>query len=569
MTNRTRMTHRLHPGSGLRRRMTQGCALPLVIAACHVTVVAAQSSIPPSPPPGPSPLLQNPQQGATPTTLAPSPTLSLPQSPTPVPAPSIPAGSPVRIGGGAMTPVAPFSTPPPGPVIPRSGLWIQQTPGGLPGPSEDPLHVDPASDPILQLARAESPIADFRSQIALAVRRNPSLEESLAQRDEAAAVRDEARARRYPVADFSLSTFKIVSRAFSNDPQNVLERSRPESRTDGSIRIQQPIVDFGASGSRIAAGDARLQAALASMEDISSQVALRAVAVWYNVYGYRALVRLAEAFASSQRDLRSRLQERVTQGYAAQGDIAQVDSYVASSDAQLADFRRSAASAEAQYAAVIGSAAPATLGRAPAPDLSQVNRLHLRDDIAALPTVRAAGALAGAARRDVGALRSDRLPQLTAGLDAGRYGVLENARDYDVRANLTLSMRLGGGAAQRVRQAQARAHGADARLQRTRQDAERDAEIALSDIAALEQAKAAIESNYLASRQSRDVLAERFRVSRGTLFDLLSAENNYFGVTVRYIQTVTELDTARYVLLARTGKLLATLQIDPAALDAR
>ncbi len=514
-------------------------------------------------------MLQNPQQGATPTTLAPSPTLPPAAVPSPVPAPSIPAGSPVRIGGAPSITTTPAYVLPQAPVIPRSGLWVQQVPGGLPAPSEDPLRIDPASDPILQLARAETSLPEFRNEIALAVRRNPSLDESLAQRDEAAAVRDEAKARRYPVADLSLSTFKIVSRAFSNDPQNVLERSRPESRTDGSIRIQQPVVDFGASGSRIAAGDARLQAALASMEDISGQVALRAVAVWYNVYGYRALVRLAEAFASSQRDLRSRLQERVTQGYAAQGDVAQVDSYVASSDAQLADFRRSAASAEAQYTAVIGSAPPASLGRAPAPDLTQVTRSHLRDDVAALPTVRAAGALAGAARRDVSALKSDRLPQLTAGLDAGRYGVLENARDYDVRANLTLSMRIGGGADQRIRQAQARAHGADARLQRTRQDAERDAEIALSDIAALEQAKAAIESNYLASRQSRDVLAERLRVSRGTLFDLLSAENNYFGVAARYIQTVTELDTARYVLLARTGKLLATLQIDPAALDAR
>ena len=147
--------------------------------------------------------------------------------------------------------------------------------------------------------------------------------------------------------------------------------------------------------------------------------------------------------------------------------------------------------------------------------------------------------------------------------------MLENARDYDVRANLTLSMRLGGGVGQRIRQAEARAHGANARLDRTRQDAERDARIALSDIAALEQAKAAIEKNYIASRQSRDVLAERFRVSRGTLFDLLSSENNYFGVAARYIQTVTELDTARYVLLARTGRLLTTLQIDPAALDSR
>ena len=347
----------------------------------------------------------------------------------------------------------------------------------------------------------------------------------------------------------------------------MLERSRPDSRTDGLIRIQQPVIDFGASNSRIAAAEARIKASLAGQDDVSAQIALRTISVWYNVYGYRALVRLGEVFADSQRDLRARIQERVGQGYAAQGDVAQVDSYVAASDAQLADFRRALANAEAQYLGLVGAPAPADLGRAPVLDAGPIVVTGLRDDIAVLPTVRVAAAQAGAARRDADALRSDRLPQLTAGVDAGRYGVIENRRDYDVRANLTLSMRLGGGAAERVRQAEARVHGADARLDRIRQDAERDARIALSDIAALEQARTAIERNYIASRQSRDVLAERFRVSRGTLFDLLSAENNYFGVAARYIQTVTELDTARYVLLARTGRLLRALQIDPATMD--
>ncbi|WP_440978509.1 TolC family protein [Sphingomonas pseudosanguinis] len=515
--------------------------------------------------PGPSPLQQNPQIGATPTRLPPSPTLAPAGDPASLPAPSIPAGSPVRIGGMPAPPAAPMASP--APVIPRSGLWVQNVPGGLPAPSEDPLRIDPATDPILRLAQTQTPLDGFRRAVAQAVRRNPSLAETAAQAEEAAAARDEAQARQYPTADLSLSTFKIVSRAFSNDPGNVLERSRPDSRTDGLIRIQQPVVDFGASNSRIAAAEARIKASMAGQDDVSAQIALRTISVWYNVYGYRALVRLGEVFAESQRDLRARTQERVGQGYAAQGDVAQVDSYVAASDAQLADFRRALANAEAQYLGLVGAPAPADLGRAPVLDAGPIAATGLRDDIAVLPTVRVAAAQAGAARRDADALRSDRLPQLTAGVDAGRYGVIENRRDYDVRANLTLSMRLGGGAAERVRQAEARVHGADARLDRIRQDAERDARIALSDIAALEQARTAIERNYIASRQSRDVLAERFRVSRGTLFDLLSAENNYFGVAARYIQAVTELDTARYVLLARTGRLLRALQIDPATMD--
>jgi len=130
-------------------------------------------------------------------------------------------------------------------------------------------------------------------------------------------------------------------------------------------------------------------------------------------------------------------------------------------------------------------------------------------------------------------------------------------------------MRIGGGIDQRIGQAEARASGADARLRRTQIEVRRDAEIALADVAALGDAQGAIQENYLASRRSRDVLAERFRVSRGTLFDLLAADNNYFGVAARFLQTTIELDTARYALLARTGRLLPALNIQPAALEPR
>ena len=72
-----------------------------------------------------------------------------------------------------------------------------------------------------------------------------------------------------------------------------------------------------------------------------------------------------------------------------------------------------------------------------------------------------------------------------------------------------------------------------------------------------------LETSYIASRRSRDVIVERFRVARGTLFDVVAAEDNYFESATAYIQTLTELDAARYILLSRTGRLLEALEIDP------
>lgn len=439
----------------------------------------------------------------------------------------------------------------------------------LPAPSQNPLDLRAGDDPVLNIARtAVSPEA-FRTTIGAAVRRAPVLGESVAQRQESEAARNEARARQYPTVDVSLSHFEVVSRAFSNDPQNILERQRPQFRTDGTLRIQQPVFDFGASSGRIRAGNARLQAASAGVEDTGNRVALQAITVWYNVFAYRTLVRLAESFIDGQTGIREKVEARIRQGASARGDVAQVESSIASSQAQLADFRRSLATSEAQYTQLIGSPPPASIGRAPSPDLAGVTGATMPDGIDALPSVRSAKALARAADEDARASRADALPGVSLGIDAGRYGIFQTANDYDIRANVTLNWRIFGGAKQRIDQAESRASGAAARLQRARDEAERDARIALADVGALADSEAALADAYLSSRKSRDVLTERFRVSRGTLVDVLTAESNYFGVAARYVQSVIELDTARYTLLARTGKLLEALAIPPAALDPR
>ena len=114
----------------------------------------------------------------------------------------------------------------------------------------------------------------------------------------------------------------------------------------------------------------------------------------------------------------------------------------------------------------------------------------------------------------------------------------------------------------RAEQAEARARGTDARATRIREEAERDAAIAWSDVKALEEQLDALEASYTASRRSRDVIAERFR-RRGDLVRRGRGRGRLFRKRHRYIQALAELDAARYVLLSRMGRLLDLLEIDP------
>jgi adhesin transport system outer membrane protein len=518
--------------------------VPLSFAIAALLAQTAPASPPAGPPTsGPvGPIFADPARIGQPPLPTPSPSPApapLPQarSPTPAPTPSIVAGSPPR-----------------GPV--------EQ----LPEPTGDPLRIERSADPILGLARGSTSPSEFRTLVQQAVDRSPRVDEAEAGITEAEAARREARAGLFPSGDVGLNTTQSIDRRFGdNDVDNIVERSRGRSRTDLTLSLNQMVFDWGATASRIDAAGARLRAAASQAEVSADDVALRAIAAWYDVFAYRALVALGSSFTSGQQDLRSAIQTRISQGVSAPGDLPRVESYIATADADLARYRRQLANAEARFQEIYGVAPAPDLGRAPVipgPTLSS------RDAAQALarnaPQVQAAEAVARAARQDARAEYRSSLPAVSAGIDAGRYDLIDSS-DYDIRARATVRYRFLGGVEARVEQSEARAAQAEARAVTVRNEAEREAAIAWSDVQALEQQLVALENSYVASRQSRDVLAERFRVARGTLFDLLESESGYFNVAALYVRAITELDAARYVLLSRTGQLLPTLSIEPPA----
>ena len=424
--------------------------------------------------------------------------------------------------------------------------------------------IDVASDPVLRIANTAGPLDDFSKIAVAAVARHPALDEAEASTAEAQASRAEAIAQRLPTIDASINSYQTISRAFSNDPQNVIERSRARSRTDASLSVSQPLYDFGATGNRIASARLRVTASKAAIDDTSNRIAIGVVASHYDVFAYRALLTISNEFGLSQRELRRSVELRIRRGVSATGDIAQVDSYIGSADRRIAEYTRALASAEARYIELVGENPADNLQRIPDPINGPLSKDMAQHLARSTPAVMSAQALAESAKREAKSTQAAMMPNISAGIDAGRYGVIETDRDYDIRARITIRQRILGGGQERSNQALARADAATARADRIREEAARDAAIAWSDVAALRDELTALEASYLASRRSRDVLLERFKVSRGTLFDVLAAQDNLFQSATAYIRTLTQLDTARYILLSKTGQLLSVLAISSA-----
>lgn len=434
----------------------------------------------------------------------------------------------------------------------------------LPEPAARPLAIDFSRDPVLALADATADSGTFRTIVISALEESPVEREALAREDAAAAGVGEARSGYLPTIDLGVSAFQTLERNFSNDPFNLIERSRPRERVDFTFSVSQPLIDFGRTDGRVASAAAQLRAAGFEREARTGEVAGNMVIAWTQVFGYQALVRLVEGFIAGQDGLDEAVETRIERGVSAEGDRTRVDSLRSQAQVQLAQIRRQLASAEARFEQLSGFAPPSRLLRPPLLDATRFTRDYAIFAAGSAPAVRGAEAIAEAREEDARAAEADKFPLVSARLENGRYGIFERGRDdYDTRLTVNLNWRiLGGGIWSRARAADAEAIAADAVADRIREEARRDAAIAWADVQAIEEQVQALEAAYRAARQSRDIVVARFGALRGTVFDVADAQNAYLNAASAYIRALTELDQARYVLLLRTGRLLDILEIE-------
>lgn len=446
---------------------------------------------------------------------------------------------------------------------------LAQTNGGfdrveLPAPASSPLDVSNAADPVLGMARNFDDSSGLISAIRGALRQNPRVGQSEARVAEFDALRDVQEMSRVPDVFLTLQGREVFAREFSNDPDNVLERSRARGRTDATFQIQQTLIDFGATTNRIEGAKLRVDAAEFELEAARTRIALQVIASWYEIFAYRMLIDLETDHIGEQVRLGTYIDQRIAQGVTAETEKARVDSTLALARGQLARYRRLAASAEARFLEYTGTRPPRDLGRAPPPSLPVANLAEVEQLARSAPFVRAAQVRAEAAARDARAARADRLPQLSAGIEGGRYGLFDTdeGEDYDVRGVVTLRQSFFTGAIPQARASEARAIGDAAEARAVEDEAVREASIGYSDLEALDAELAALETGYVAARTTRDAVTERFAALRGDLLNVLQSEDEFVSVAASYLQTLVDRDTARYALLARMGVLLDTIGIE-------
>jgi outer membrane protein, adhesin transport system len=413
------------------------------------------------------------------------------------------------------------------------------------------------------IAGTGDPVA-FQAKLAAAVQKHPAVLEAIAGSREVGSRTAEIKAGLLPTISFDLATDNSLTRRFTDSNGNRVESLRPGSRTDAIMSAQQLITDFGATRHRIKGARLREGAAQTDVRVTASDIALEAVGAHSRLVELQSLSALGAVFVERHRQILADTKLRFDQGYGPGGDVARVEAYLARAEGQIAGISRDLASARARYRAAFDAEPAADLQRVQAPRSAATTQ----DEAEAIAEklnlgVKRAQALSTSAGEDYAAARSDRLPRLSLVLDATKYDVFKGNSDYDVRSRVIGRYPLfnGGLTSARTAQALQRAQAADQGEARARTEASRDVAIAFEEVKALEAQVATLKRAYDANVKARNFFIEQFKVARGSLLDLLQAEQDVYEAIADYSRGLGALDVARYRLLQQTGELLPAIGV--------
>jgi adhesin transport system outer membrane protein len=411
----------------------------------------------------------------------------------------------------------------------------------------------------------------LEESIEAALRTNPDV--GVVQADRKAIDQElrQARAGYFPSIDLraaagpeysnSVTTRNRVTRAPGSDASTTL------MRWESQLTLTQMLFDGFETRSEVDRQLGRISSAAYRVAEAAEFIGLDAVEVHLNVLRNQALVELARENLEQHRRLLGQVVELERQGGGSIADVHQAEARVAAAQGALATAVGNLDDARALYVSVVGSPADALEESVP-PVYALPESPQAAASLAAIesPTVKIADADIEVAKAELQGARSGYYPSLDLELGTSANDNIDGLKGSAIDAQALLVLRYnlfrGGGDIAREREAFQRINEARQALRQAQRTSEEEARIGYNALVTAQARLEALRDRVTAQRETRDTYAQQFDLGQRSLLDLLDAENELFAArsdltTAEYTETF-----AVYRVLAVTGGLLATLDID-------
>ena len=336
---------------------------------------------------------------------------------------------------------------------------------------------------------------------------------------------------------------------------------------EASVTADQLLFDMGGRQAEIRRQASRTDAAAARIEERSEFVALNVARAYIDYLLQQRLVAIADDNATFHQKLAGDLREGVSKGSISIADQQQAEERLQSARARLTEAREDLDTAGIQFQTLAGI--PVDSVSMP-PDLSQCLPATLQEaEVAARannPRVQESVADLATAREVTKAARSEMGPRFnleaTARIGDDIDGFRGKTTDLQGRVVMRWLVFNGGTNIHNVREQQARADEAHARVFEQTRRAEEDARSAWSRLTNQSRLASELETQ---SRVADDLLLsyrEQFNVGRRSLLDVLDAQNTRQNVQAQAETARLAKLYAQYRLLASTNRLIECLGVN-------
>ena len=401
-----------------------------------------------------------------------------------------------------------------------AALWMAST-GGARSAEETRWQAAPGDAWQAQLTIKEAILRAFA--------RNPNIAMASAQISVGKANLSEAESAWFPQVSLQGNT----GRSHRTDSSGSLN-----SNASAGINLRQLLWDFGKTSGSIDEQHKLSDAYRYQLYDALNQVGMETLQTYLQVKRFQALEQAAKNNTASLNKVLDMANLRAEAGLSSQSDVLQAQTRIAGMNATLAQYTAQRISAQAALSVLTGITAD-TL-----PDLP-VDLLKQKITLKTLPyeqsyAVRSARARQLAADDRVRQAEAQHWPTLSVQAGRTRYQS-SNSNYWDDQVQLVVDAPLyqGGAVSARVDAAQGDRANARALVEASKLNINQKAATAWADLTGSQQRQQAGEMQYASAERARGVYQDEYRLSKRSLNDLLSIEQDVF-------QADTSAITARY-----------------------
>lgn len=322
----------------------------------------------------------------------------------------------------------------------------------------------------------------------------------------------------------------------------------------GQLGIRYTLYDGGATGSRIRAADAGVDATEVMRTSAEMRVLEETVRAFVGLTTARTVLEASRAQVAALEAERARVERHLAAGSAAQVELLTADAVLEEARAEEAGAMASVGLAERTLARLMG-VEPAALAERSVVPLAPPNE-PARGDAAASPVVLQAERTVEVAEARLTEERAGRLPTVQAGAGLLDFGAWEREHALEWRAGVEVSWPVfTGSRGAAVRSANAQVVAAQADLRTARLTAAQEADQAVTAITTADARAAALAAAVTRWEEVARIEALALEAGSGEQRDLLRAEAGLYQARAGHATATRDAIAARLRLASAEGVL--------------